>query len=121
MDLSGYRAQIEAALKHGGDLYRYEDIQKLVDEGLAQAWPGEKSIAITQILQYPVKKVLHFWVVGGELGEIESRYAELEAFAKHEGCEGLSLLGRPGWERTFLARTGWSKTAVFMEKRCLDQ
>lgn len=114
-DLSRYRQQIEAALQHAGDTHRLEDIQKMVDDGYAQAWTGERSIAVTQIVQYPTKKVLHFFVVGGDLAELQARYPEVEAYAKREGCSGMSLLGRPGWERTFLARTGWKRTAVLME------
>ena len=110
-----YRAQIERALVYSGGTHDFEDIVELVESGEAQFWPGEDSAVVTQVVEYPRAKQLHVWVAAGNLAGLEAMVPEIEAWAKEQGCTGATMIGRPGWERTFLARMGWKRTAVLME------
>jgi hypothetical protein len=44
---------------------------------------------------------------------------KIEEWAKKkEGCTRAAFIGRPGWQRTYLAREGWHiEPYVFMEKQ----
>jgi len=77
-----------------------EDVERMVSKGEAQLWLGQKSAAVTEIIQFPKCKVLHLWLCGGDLREItETMLPEAEAFARKEGCNRLTTAGRIGWDR----------------------
>jgi len=117
LNIEHYRSHIEAALKYGGDTHSFEDVVEMIEANDAQLWTGPDSVMVTQVVVYPRRKILMVWVAGGHLAELEAMAPAVEAWAKSEGCTGAMMLGRPGWERTFLARTGWKRTAVLMEKQ----
>lgn len=115
--IDDYRKQIEDALVYSGHSHTYEDVVKIVENGSAQAWYGPNSIIITQLVLEPQYKVLHFFLAGGVLAEIEAMMPEIEKWGRDEyGCRRASLVGRKGWERTFLKRQGWTNGLVLLEK-----
>lgn len=65
---------------------------------------------------YPRRKVLNFFLAGGNLAEIEAMYPPIEAWGREQGCSAASMTGRAGWERTFLTRTGWQRTLAVLQK-----
>lgn len=58
---------------------------------------------VTEIREYPTgHKIVRVLLLGGEGHERWSHLlAEVEAFARAEGCRGVELVGRPGWARVF--------------------
>ena len=117
MILSDYRPQIEAALAYEGGAHTYEDVVNAVDAGEAQAWYGPRSIVITQIDEQPRRKILHFFLAGGDMKELEAMTDGILRWGDDQGCTVARLVGRKGWTRSFLARTGWTDTQlVVMEK-----
>jgi hypothetical protein len=109
--LSAYRAQIERALKHSGGTHVFEDVEVMVDEGSAIFWPlSPESVVITEIVQHPRKRVLHIFLAAGKMEDIERAAPAILAYGKHRGCEAASLVGRRGWLRSFLTRSGWTDT-----------
>lgn len=65
-------------------------------------WGGPKSACITEILQYPRKRVLHYFLIGGDLDElVELMEPRITAWAKAIGCSAVSGAGRKGFERVF--------------------
>ncbi len=116
-ELTEYRTQIEAALKYGGGTHTFDDVAALVETGKAQYWPGPHSVIITEISQHPQKRVLHFWLAGGNLAELERMIPGIEEWGKGEGCTAASMTGRLGWQKvTFLKRGGWKTNLVVMDK-----
>ena len=115
-DISAYRGYIEAALAHGDGSYTFEDIAQLVAEGKLQFWPGVASVIITEIIEHPRRRALNIFLAGGNLPEIEAMVPLLQEWAKTHACTDAFFTGRAGWERTFLSRTGWIKTAVVFRK-----
>ena len=114
--ISKYRRYIETALQHSGGTHSYEDVVRLVREKKLQFWAGPSSCVITELIDFPQKRVAFVFLAGGNLGEIERMGPALCEWAKQQGCVGVHFAGRPGWERTFLTRTGWTKSAVLFEK-----
>lgn len=118
MELADRRDQIEAALQYADGSHRFEDIVAAVEAGRMQFWPGPGSAIITEILETPGYKSVNFFLAGGELPELERMTPVVLEWAKAEGCTKAIFAGRPGWERTFLTRTGWEKSKlVVLEKQ----
>jgi hypothetical protein len=114
--LDGYRAQIEAALVYSGHSHTFEDVAAMVAAGTAQFWGGPTSVIVTEIVQEPQHKVLHFFLAGGNLAELEQMTPLIEQWGRERGCVRASLIGRKGWDRTFLKRQGWHNGLVVLEK-----
>lgn len=114
--LDDYRTQIEAALAYGGGSYTFDDVKQEVAENKLQFWPGPNSVIVTTIVEYPREKVLSFFLAGGDLTELEAMVPQILEWGKMQGCTRASMIGRRGWEKTFLTKTGWNKTLVVFEK-----
>jgi|TARA_R110000868_G_scaffold73502_1_gene213080 hypothetical protein len=115
-ELERCRPWIEAALKLSGGTHIFDDIAECVKLGTMQFWNADKSCAVTEILQYPRKKVLHIFLAGGDKDQIIDMNRSAEEFGKRNGCTAMSLAGRRGWVRS-LKTQGWQEmfTAVGKE------
>jgi hypothetical protein len=111
--LSGY---ISEALAYSGDTHDPEDVWAGIAEGRFQLWPGNDSVVVTEMLQYPKRRVLHVFLAAGNLPELKQMYPVIERWARELGCSRVSLAGRPGWERTFLREEGWTPRWSVMAK-----
>jgi hypothetical protein len=93
------------------------DVRARVASGLMQLWAGDRSVLITQLEQAPRWKELHFFSAAGHLDELRRLYDAAMAWGRLQGCRRATILGRPGWERTFLTREeGWTTRLQLFEK-----
>lgn len=112
-----YRPLIEAALVYEGGAHTVDDVMEAVAKGEADAWYGPQSIVITQIDEQPRRKILHFFLAAGRMEELEAMTPGILHWGEEQGCTVARLVGRKGWTRSFLTRTGWTDTQhVIMEK-----
>lgn len=118
--LADYRQQIEDALVYSGRSHTYADVAAMVGAGSAQAWFGPRSVIITEIVIEPQHKTLHFFLAGGHGGELEAMYPLIEEWGREHGCQHATLVGRKGWERTFLKRQGWENHGLVVLDKSLD-
>lgn len=109
-----YREPLERALQYSGGTHTFLDVVKMVHEGHAQLWVNGCSAAITEILTYPQKKVLHCFLAGGDLSELLDMLPDAARWGVKVGCEDFTMAGRPGWQRV-LKRHGWRPTLTLME------
>ena len=99
-----------------------QDIVKAVAAGDWQLWAAEKDGAVeamllTRVLVYPrLKSVEMLSAIGRERRDWTPFIAEIETWARANGCALMEALARPGWERV-LAPYGYRKTHVLLEKR----
>jgi hypothetical protein len=107
---------IRAALKYSAGSHTVEDVVLEVASGGAQFWPGQESVIVTKVIQYPQHKSLHFWLAGGDLHELEAMHAQVEEWGKAQGCTHSTIVGRKGWERTFLRDRGFTPQSVVFSK-----
>lgn len=110
------RPFLQKALDLAGNTHTLEDVGAMIEAGRLQWWPGVTSAIITEIIEYPQQKALHFFLAGGNLAELEVMYPAVEEWGRQQGCTAASTSGRPGWERTFLKREGWKARTVVMTK-----
>lgn len=114
-ELERCRPWIEAALAHSGGTHDFDDVARGIIEGRMQLWPAPRGCAVTEIVVYPKKTVLNVFLAGGELDQILDGIESVAAWGRAQGCEGLSLAGRRGWERVLKSR-GWVTTHAVMER-----
>ena len=107
---------IEDALVYSHGTFTIESIFEDLMNGHLMLWPGENSAVVTQIVDYPGKKVLHIFLAGGNLEELQPMYEQIEEYAKSIGCEAVTLTGRPGWARSFLREKDFIVKEVQMYK-----
>lgn len=113
-----YRRLLEAALVYSGFEQTVDDVVAMVDAGEAQLWPGAHSVVVTQIDVQPQAKVLHFFLAGGIMQELEAMTPIILEWGVAHGCTKARLVGRKGWARSFLMDSGWHDTGlVILEKR----
>ena len=115
MKLEDYRPQIEAALEHAGNTHAFEHILEGVVEGRMQAWQNGNSIAITEIICYPLKKSLNVFIAGGKSEELVEMLKSAEEWGIKQGCSKITFAGRKGWLRYF-KKSAFKQSIIFMEK-----
>jgi hypothetical protein len=109
--------KLNAALWYAKGSHTLEDVKSDIDSGAAQLWSGEESVIVTQIVDTPQQRELHFWLAAGTLDELERMYPVVEQFGRIAGCRVCKMLGRPGWARTWLTRdAGWEPVGVVYAK-----
>ena len=103
---------IESALKKGGETHDFKDIVDGVLSGHMQLWMGENGCAVTEVIVYPNKKVLHVFLAGGDKGygikQITDMHDDAMAWGILQGCDGMTVAGRKGWKKVLQSR-GWSE------------
>ncbi len=110
------RPWIAAAIARAPGLETIDDVERMIEEGHYQFWPGERSAAITEIQLYARKKVLCVIHGGGDLTElIDEMEPALCAFARAAGCDLIMGIGRKGWQR-ICEKRGYSFGWVAMVK-----
>ena len=90
---------IEAALAHANGTHSLADVLRLVAEGEAQFWPFEDAAIVTEIVRYPQRTILRFWLAGGKLQTLLNAEPEVIVWSKQWGCNGVEIIGRRGWNR----------------------
>ncbi len=97
------------------DTHALEDVRAAVAAGRAQLWCGRDSALVTEIQRHPRRKVCRIWLAAGRLGElVDDMLPAVEAWAAGRGCDGVEVVGRPGWARVL---PGYTQPHTILEKR----
>lgn len=100
---------IKAALEHAHGSHTMADVFASVIRGDAQFWFGKDAGLVTEIISYPRRRTLRFWLAGGNietLKELEERAIE---WSKGYNCVACEIIGRRGWVR---ALDGYEEAAT---------
>jgi hypothetical protein len=109
------RDWIESALKKGGGTHSFLDVVEGILSGHMQLWPGKEGCAVTEIVVYPNKRVLHVFLAAGKLEQITNMHSDAVEWGKGQGCEGMTLVGRKGWKKV-LGDKGWEEQHTVLAK-----
>ena len=115
MQLENCKKWIEAALEHSGGTHTFEDVVEGLVSGRMQLWPAERACAVTEIVIYPRKTVLHVFLAGGDMDQLFDMIDSAADWGRGQGCTSMSLSGRLGWQRA-MKPLGWEAKMVVMEK-----
>ncbi|MDO8380520.1 hypothetical protein [Phenylobacterium sp.] len=107
-----YRAWLLPALRDdcAGEAELLGDILS----GRAQLWAGRGAAMVTQRLCEDGVHFLHVWLAGGELAEILAMKPGVEAWARGQGCQYVTIDGRAGWTR-LLRRDGYARVGHLLK------
>lgn len=106
---------IENALAYSGGTHTFDDVKQGILDSRFQLWPAERGCAVTEIVVYPQKKVLHVFLAGGEMDQIIAMIDSAVEWSKAQGCSSMTIAGRPGWSRV-LAKYGYEPVMTVLEK-----
>jgi len=109
-------ALIDKALRFGGETHTREDVLTGIEDGTFQLWAGQDSVIVTQIHDYPQKRLLCIFLAAGVMEELQDMLPDVLDWARQAGCAGAFLNGRLGWMRSFLKDEGWQVQSVTMAK-----
>lgn len=104
---------IEAALEYANGTHTIADVLRLVAEGEAQFWAFPDAAIITEVIRYPQRVALRFWLAGGNLDTLSEAEPKVIEWGKKWGCDAVEIIGRRGWHR---ALEGYQAKSTIMVK-----
>jgi len=107
IDFARLEHHVANALEYAGGTHDVEDVFAGIAEGQFFMWAGEDSIIISEIVEYPKLRALHFFLAGGNLEELQQMEKTVIEWARAQGCKRATTAGRVGWSRTFLRDRGY--------------
>ena len=103
---------LDEALAHCQGTHTLEDVRQGIAKGALQLWIGERSVAVTELVNYPQRRVLNVFLAAGEHDDMAACMPGVEAFARGVGASALMMAGRvarrTGWDRLFGFETVWT-------------
>lgn len=115
-DVVNFSRHVDAlrrALDIDGGTHDIDDVLDKVQRGEAQLWTSPGAVIVSQIVDAPLARELHFWLAAGELQDVITLSHRVMDWGRKMGCTRATLHGRKGWVRA-LAEEGWQQTAVVM-------
>jgi len=109
------REWIESALAYSGGTHDFRDVVDAVMTGHMQFWEAPKGCAITEVITFPKKKVLHIFLAAGEMQQIVDMDESAVEWAKSIGCDAVSIAGRRGWKKV-LEHKGYEEQFTTLAK-----
>lgn len=110
MDQDKLEKRLSRALFVGGDTHTLMDIFLGLQFGKLQSFAQGNAWAVTQIAEFPQKKILEIILaVGEDVQEVLALEAVIIQFCKMQGIREMRAYGRPGW-RKFAKGLGWKET-----------
>lgn len=110
------RQWLEDALEFADNTFNIIDVADGIALGNMQFWPEEDSAAISQIVEYPRKKVIHVFLLGGNMDGAKALEKKMAVWGKSQRCQAITLTGRPGWSKSFLKDIGYHSSSISMSK-----
>lgn len=106
--------KMERMLHLTGDLYTLDDIMELIEDGKFQSFVEGDTWIVTQVNEFPRRKVLEITFVVGDINEAVRALPRIYEHAENVGADRINALGREGW--WVFADAGWSKVGVVYAK-----
>lgn len=104
------KREFEEMLELQGGLYTFEDVLELINEGKFQSFVTNDTWLVTQVHQFPRKKVVDVVFVIGDMKDLPELEAQMLAFKDSIGADYLSATGRLGWKKNTLP--GWKAVSM---------
>ena len=106
MNAAPYHVKFAKALARQGDLYTLQDILERLADGRMQSFAEDNSWMITQISNFPRRRVLEVIGLVGDLKDYRALDEKLVGFAGEMNVDLVSAYGRRGW-KPFGTALGW--------------
>ena len=106
IDIRGYKNLIRSAIPYTNGTHTAEDVCLAILAGKLKLWTAPSACIVSEFIQYPRKRFLHYFLIAGDLETIIAMQPDIIEFARKNNCDAISGLGRPGWEK-ITKRLGW--------------
>ena len=106
-------AWLEAALYYSNGTHTIDDVLETVQRGDAQFWHYPDAAVVTEIMDYPQKRVLRYWLAGGNLKTLLKVEPSIRHWSQLWGCVGIEIIGRKEWHRVL---KGFKQTGIILAK-----
>lgn len=97
--------RLERMLEKMGGFYTVDDILSLIKEGRMQSFSNGLTWVVTQVHEFPRRKVVDIVFLIGDLKGAKELEADIDEFAKSIGATAVIATGRMGWLNRAFA--GW--------------
>ena len=104
---------LNAALVYSHGTHTLDDVFQSVMRGDAQFWHFKDAAIVTELMDYPQKKILRYWLAGGNLKTLLKNEPDIRHWSALWGCVGVEIIGRQGWQRVL---KGYKQTSVILVK-----
>jgi hypothetical protein len=98
------RGPLTRAIGLMDDVADFDSVRDDVASGRMQVFTTGDSILLAEVQQYRRTKILQLCYGAGALHEMEPWFEKVLEWGKEQGCTKVVMVGRRGWERTFLGR-----------------
>lgn len=89
-------------------------VWEAVTAGGCHLWQNETAAVVTEITVYPTGvRALNAWLAGGDLEGVHDLDKQIDDFARAQGIQWRTILGRDGWLRRL---DGYRKVGTMMVK-----
>jgi hypothetical protein len=102
-----YIQRLQKGLDAMGNTHSLEDIVELIKDGHMQSFVFNETWAITQIVDFPRRRVMEIFLVAGDMKDAVPLHDQVLAYAREQGCEIVRCFGRDGWSKWAFPR-GWT-------------
>lgn len=92
-------AELDRVLEKFGGFWSVEDILDNIEKGTMQSFAEGDTWVITQVFDFPRKKVLDITLVYGDLAEARELESKVEEYGRSIGAELITATGRLGWTK----------------------
>jgi hypothetical protein len=107
-------ARLQRALDFGNNTHTLQDVFAALKTGEMQCFWSDNAFVVTQICEYPQKRVLLIPYLAGELDEVMSLQPQVVEHAKASGCSDMMVIARRGWEKV-LPKFGWTRSSTVFD------
>ena len=107
------RKWIVDALRYAHNSHTFEQVIDIVKRGDAQLWALKDSAVVTEIVSYPQRRTLRFWLAGGNLKTLLEVEPKIRKWSILYRCEAVEIIGRKGWEKVM---KDYEPTAIVLVK-----
>jgi hypothetical protein len=108
-------ARLVDALHEAGRTHEIEDVMRALRIGDAQVWVENDSVIITEVLVFPRRSVLRYWLAAGDMDDMLTLLPKLEAWGRERGVTLAEMVGRRGWLKEAKAH-GYTAAATIYRK-----
>lgn len=105
---------VDDTLEKFGGLYTFDDIVAAVRVGKMQSFANGDSWMVTQVAEFPQKRVLDIVFAVGNTDELSEIESEVIGFARSHGIEFMMANARPGFDK--VKSDGWTKVSATFVK-----
>jgi len=112
-DLERVRQWLDAALAHADRTHTADHVIEMWTAGKCQLWLGENCVLVTELVRYPLRTDLNYWLAAGDLEELKALEPGVNAWARACGCTRITGGGRLGWTRVY---PGMKKTTILSKE-----